>query len=231
MGQRLPNATLEQALHAALDGLRGEHRFRLAHSVLTIQRGWRIRGLLWSMVGLLLVAAVFVVIVSLWLATPAQAVPTWARIVLGLLLGLGTLASVLATRPVGVRIDAQRRRVRGRGGERSFHVVLSPAACLRITRTASDDRTGSGSIELLDGDASYCLLDVQAVSHNTLTRLEVLAMALSAWLELPWSDASDEETLRKLAPSDEKVGVARRGEGLSVGDVVVAALEILAAIP
>lgn len=183
------------------------------------------------MLGLLMVAAVFVVLVSVLLGTPVRAVPTWARIVLGLLLGLGTLASVLATRPVGVRIDGQCRRVRGRGGERSFDVLLSPAASLQITRTVSDDRTGSGCIELLDRGASHRLLDVQAVSHDTLTRFEVMTMALSAWLELPWSDASDEETLRRLAPSDEKVGVARREQGLSVGDIVVAALEILAAIP
>lgn len=232
MGERLPDATLEQALHVALDALRGEHRFRFTRSVLTIERGWRLRGLLWSMLGLLLVAAVFVVIVSLWLATPEQAVPTWARIVVALLLGIGLLGSVLATRPVGVRINGPRRRVRGRGGEGRFDVSLSPAASLRITRSVSDARSGSGTIELLDGEDSHCLLDVQGVSHDTLTRLELLTMALSAWLELPWRDASDEETLRLLTPNDEKVGVGQpKKDGVSVGDIVVAALEILAAIP
>jgi hypothetical protein len=230
MPDRLPNATLERALHVALDGLRGEHRFRLADSVLTIQRGWRVRTLLWSLAGLLAVAAVFVVIVSLWLPTPEQAVPTWARIVLALLLGLGTLGAVLSTRPVGVRIDAQQRRIHGRGGERRFDVQLSAAACLRITRSVVDEQTGNGVIELLDADASYVVLDVTDVSYAVLTRLEVLAIALSAWLELPWRDASDEQTLRRLAPDDEKVGVNKRDEGMSAGDIVVAALEILAAL-
>jgi hypothetical protein len=230
MAERLPDATLERALRLALEGVRGEHRLRLRKSVLSISRGWRTRRLLISIAGLLFVAAMFVVIVSLFWATSEQAVPTWARIVVGLVLGLGTLGSVLAARPMAVRIDGMRRRVRGRGGDGSFDVQLSSTASMRITRSVANPRTGSGRIELIDKDASWTLLDVEDVSHATLTRLEVLTMALSAWLELPWADASDEATLGALAPSDERVGVAKRGEGMSVGDVVVAALEIIATL-
>lgn len=239
MSDRLPDATLERALRLALDGVRGEHRLRLRKSVLRISRGWRIRGLLISIAGLLLVVAIFVVLVSLVWATPEQAVPSWAWIVIGLVLGIGTLASVLAARPMAVRIDGTQRRVRGRGGDGRFDVRLSSTASLRITRSVADPRTGSGRIELIDrsdligrseGSASWTVLDVEDVSHATLTRLEVLTMALSAWLELPWVDASDEATLRALAPSDEQVGVGKRDEKLSAGDVVVAALEILATL-
>lgn len=231
MSYRLPDGTMERALVAALHDLRGGYRSKLNANVLVVERGFRLGGFLMTIVGVVIAVALFWAFSIMYCATIDRLMPTWS-LVLGLVvLALGVLGAVMTARAAGVPVHRIERSVRGFGGAGGLVRRLGAGARVRLSRSLIDNETGSGSIELVNGDDAWPVLDVEGVRYRQLAKLKVLTIALGAWLEIDCEEKTDDAVARSFESVDTRVGLVRgRRAEVSAVDVVVGAIELLQAL-